>query len=84
MNFPGTSFILANRAARDGEGMYVRDDSVVNLELSNYQNNSAGDTGGGISAFQSSLNLAGQNTFDTNHAVEGGGFYAFTFYPSAG
>ena len=77
LNFPGTSFILANRAARDGGGMYVRDDSVVNLELSNYQNNSAGDTGRGISAFQSSLNLAGQNTFDTNHAVEGGGFYAF-------
>ena len=45
LNFPGTSFILANRAARDGGGMYVRDDSVVNLELSNYQNNSAGDTG---------------------------------------
>ena len=34
-------------------------------------------SGGGISAFQSSFKLAGHNTFESNKAAEGGGFYAF-------
>ena len=55
-----------------------RDDSVIYLlGSSDYQGNSAGDTGGGISAFQSSIKLDGKNSYDGNHAVEGGGFYAF-------
>ena len=78
LNFLGTSTITANRATRDGGGIYTRDDCVVNLlGLSHYHNNSAGDTGGGISAYRSSFILAGQNTFNSNHAMEGGGFYAF-------
>ena len=80
LNFLGTSSVIAefNRAARDGGGMYARDDCVVNfLGLSIYQNNSAEDTGGSISAFRSSFNLAGQTTFESNNAGEGGGFYAF-------
>ena len=57
--------------------MYTRDDCVVSLlGLNHYQNNSAGDTGGGISVYRSNINLAGQSTFSGNHAVEGGGFYA--------
>ena len=78
LNFLGVSSVTANRATRDGGGIYTRDDCVVNLlGLINYQNNSAGDTGGGISAFQSNFNLSGKSTFNRNHAVEGGGFYAF-------
>ena len=78
LSFLGTSFIISNHAARDGGGIYTRDDCVVNLlGLSNYRNNSAEDTGGGISVIQSSFILAGQNTFNHNHAVEGGAFYAF-------
>ena len=80
LNFLGTSSVIAefNHAARDGGGMYTRDDCVVNLlGLIIYQNNSAEDTGGGISAFRSSFNLAGQTTFESNNAGEGGGFYAF-------
>ena len=78
LNFYGSSTIMANQAARDGGGIYVRDGSVVNvLGWSNYQNNSAEYTGGGISAFQSSFKLAGHNTFESNKAAEGGGFYAF-------
>ena len=51
--------------------------SAVNLlGWSNYQNNTAEYTGGGISAFRSSFNLAGHNTFESNNAAEGGGFYA--------
>ena len=79
MNFLGTSSLTAtlNHAARDGGGMYTRDNCVINLlGLSNYQNNSAEDTGGGISAFWSSFNIAGQNIFESNNAGEGGGFYA--------
>ena len=78
LNFLGISFITANHAARDGGGIYTRDDCVVNLlGLSNYQDNSAGDTGGGISAYRSIFNHGGQSTFNNNHAVEGGGIYAF-------
>ena len=74
--FYGISFITANFAARDGGGIYTRDDCVVNLlGLSNYQNNLAEDTGGGVSAFRSSFNLAGKNSFRSNHAVIGGAFY---------
>ena len=79
MNFLGTSSLIAtlNHAARDGGGIYTRDNCVINLlGLSNYQNNSAEDTGGGISAFWSSFNIAGQNIFESNNAGEGGGFYA--------
>ena len=79
LNFLGTSSMIAkfNHAARDGGGMYTRDNCVVNLlGYSNYHNNSAEDTGGGISAFRSSFNLAGQTTFESNNAGEGGGFYA--------
>ena len=79
LTFFGTSCMTGNHAARDGGGIYTRDGSVVNLlGLSNYQGNLAGDTGGGISAFQSSFTLAEQNTFESNKAVEGGGFYAFS------
>jgi len=54
----GVTSVTPNRAARDGGGIYTRDDCVVNLlGLSNYQGNSAGDTGGGISAFRSNINL---------------------------
>ena len=78
LEFLGVSSMAANRAARDGGGIYTRDDCVVNLlGIGNYQNNSAGDTGGGISAYRSNFNFAGQSTFNRNHAVEGGGFYAF-------
>ena len=70
--------LIANHATRDGGGMYTRDDTVVNLLGWNiYQDNSVGDTGGGISAFQSNINLAGQTTFDSNKAVKGGGLYTF-------
>ena len=76
--FLGISFITANHATRDGGGIYTRDDCTVNLlGLSNYQGNSAGDTGGGISAFQSSFILAGQTMFNFNKAVVGGGLYTF-------
>ena len=69
---------MANHAVRAGGGIYTRDGSAVNLlEWSNYQNNSAEYTGGGISAYQSSFKLAGHNTFESNKAAEGGGFYAF-------
>ena len=78
LNFLGSSIIVANYAARDGGGIYTRDGSAVNLlGWSNYQNNSAGDTGGGMSAFRSSFKLGGHNTFESNNAAEGGGFYAF-------
>ena len=78
LNFLGTNYMTENYAARDGGGIYVRDGSVVNLlGWGNYQNNSAEYTGGGISAFQSSFKLAGHNTFESNNAAEGGGFYAF-------
>ena len=78
MNFLGTNSITENHAARDGGGIYTRDGSAINvLGLSNYQGNSAKDTGGGISAFQSSFKLAGQNTFESNKAAEGGGLYTF-------
>ena len=78
LNFLGTSSIIANTADRDGGGIHITNDCIVRLlGFSNYQENSAGDTGGGISAFRSSFNLAGQNTFNSNYAVEGGGFYAF-------
>ena len=77
LNFLGTSSMIANYAARDGGGMYTRDGCNINLlGVSNYQGNSAEETGGGISAFRSSCNLDGQNSFDINKAVEGGGFYA--------
>ena len=76
--FFGNSCITGNHAARDGGGIYTRDGSVVNLlGLSNYRGNLAEDIGGGISAFQSTFTFAGQNTFESNKAVEGGGFYAF-------
>ena len=43
--------------------------SIVNvLGSSNYQNNLADYTGGGISAFQSSFKLAGQTTLESNKA----------------
>ena len=78
LNFLGTSSIIANYAARDGGGLYTRDGCNINLlGLSNYRSNSAEETGGGISAFRSSFNLDGQNSFANNKAVEGGGFYAF-------
>ena len=78
LNFHGTNYMTENSAARDGGGIYARDGSAVNvLGWSNYQNNSAEYTGGGISAFQSSFKLAGHNTFESNNATEGGGFYAF-------
>ena len=78
LNFLGSGTIMANQAARDGGGIYTRDGSAVNvLGWSNYQDNLAEYTGGGISAFQSSFKLAGHNTFESNKAAEGGGFYAF-------
>ena len=74
----GTSSITANRAERDGGGIYITDDCVVNFHgINSYEDNSAGDTGGGISAFRSSFYFAGQSTFNSNYAMEGGGFYAF-------
>ena len=58
--------------------MYTRDDCAVNLlGFNSYEGNSAEDTGGRISAFQSSFNLSGHNTFTVNIAVTGGVFYAF-------
>ena len=78
LRFSGTTSLIANHAARDGGGMYTRDDTVVDLlGWSIYQNNSVGETGGGISVFQSNINLAGHTTFDCNKAVKGGGFYTF-------
>ena len=78
LKFLGICSITANHATRDGGGIYIRDGSAVNpLGLSYYQGNSAHETGGGISAFQSSFNLGGHSTFNNNHAVEGGGLYAF-------
>ena len=72
------SFITANRAVKDGGGIYARDGCMLNfLGLSIYQDNSAGDSGGGISALQSNVNLAAQNTFHSNKALEGGGVYTF-------
>ena len=77
LNFLGTNYMTENYAARDGGGIYTRDGSAVDLlGWSNYQNNSAEYTGGGISAFQSSFKFAGHNTFEGNNAAEGGGFYA--------
>ena len=71
--------MTGNRAASDGGGIYTRDGTVVNLfGLSNYQGNSAEGKGGGISAFQSSFTLAEQNTFESDKAVEGGGFYTLS------
>ena len=53
--------MIANYATRDGGGLYARDGSVVTLLGSNtYLNNSAGYTGGGISAFHSSFHISGQ------------------------
>ena len=73
LNFLGVSSIAANRTARNGGRTYTKDECIVNLfGLSN----SAGDTGGGISAYKINFNLSGQSTFNSNHAVEGGGFYA--------
>ena len=67
LNILGTSSVTANRAERDGGGIYVTDDCVVNLlGISNYQDNS------GISGFRSNFNFAGQSTFNSNYAVEGG------------
>ena len=78
LNILGTSSVTANKAERDGGGIYVTDDCIVNLlGISNYQDNSAGDTGGGISGFRSNFNFAGQSTFNSNYAVEGGGLYVF-------
>ena len=80
LNFLATSSvtIIANNAVRDGGGMYTRDGCVVKLHgFNSYENNSAEDTGGGISAFRSSFNFSGHNTFTANRAVTGGGFYAF-------
>ena len=80
LNFLATSSvtIIANDAVRDGGGMYTRDGCVVKLHgFNSYENNSAEDTGGGISAFRSSFNFSGHNTFTGNKAVTGGGFYAF-------
>ena len=78
LNFVGTNNMTENYATRDGGGIYTRDDSAVNLlGWSNYQDNLAEYTGGGISALQSSFKLAGHNTFESNNAAEGGGFYAF-------
>ena len=81
LNFLATSSvtIIANDAVRDGGGMYTRDGCVVKLHgFNSYENNSAEDTGGGISAFRSSFILSGNNTFAENKAVTGGGFYAFS------
>jgi len=73
-----SNMIIANVAARAGGGMYTRDGCVVNLlGFNSYEGNTAEDTGGGISAFQSSFNLSGHNTFTVNIALTGGGFYAF-------
>ena len=78
LNFFGTSSIIANYAARDGGGLYTRDGCNINLlGLSSYQGNAAEETGGGISAFRSSFNLDGQNSFAINKAVDGGGFYTY-------
>ena len=80
LNFLATSSvtIIANDAVRDGGGMYTRDGCVVKLHgFNSYENNSAEDTGGGISAFRSSFIFSGNNTFTDNKAVTGGGFYAF-------
>jgi len=80
LSFLATSstIIIANDAARDGGGMYTRDGCVVNLlGFSICEGNTAEDTGGGISAFQSSFNLSGHNNFTVNKALTGGGFYAF-------
>ena len=79
LNFLATSSvtIIANDAVRDGGGMYTRDGCVVKLHgFNSYENNSAEDTGGGISAFRSSFIFSGNNTFTDNKAVTGGGFYA--------
>ena len=71
MNFLGNNSIMANHASRDGGGFYIRDDSaIILLGTNNFKINSADYTGGGISAFESSLDLAGKNTFDGNHAEE--------------
>ena len=81
LNFLATSSvtIIANDAVRDGGGMYTRDGCVVKLHgFNSYENNSAEDTGGGISAFRSSFIFSGNNTFAENKAVTGGGFYAFS------
>ena len=80
LNFFATSSVtmIANNAVRDGGGMYTRDGCVVKLHgFNSYENNSAEDTGGGISAFRSSFIFSGHNMFTVNKAVTGGGFYAF-------
>ena len=78
LNFLGTNYMTENYAARAGGGIYTSDGCAVNLlGWSNYQNNSAEYTGGGISVFQSRFKLAGHNTFESNNAAEGGGFYTF-------
>jgi len=78
-NFLATSsvMVIANDAAKDGVGKYTRDGCVVNLlGFNSYEFNSAEDTGGGISAYQSNFSLSGHNTFTVNKAETGGGFYA--------
>ena len=80
LNFLATSSVtmIANNAVRDGGGMYTRDGCVVKLHgFNSYVNNSAEDTGGGISAFRSNFIFSGHNTFTVNKAVTGGGLYAF-------
>ena len=76
LNFLGTSsiYIAANHATRDGGGIYVRDGCRVNV-LGSYKcvENSAGDTGGGISTFHSTLKIYGHNIFNDNSAETGGG-----------
>ena len=76
--FTGTLSIVTNHAARDGGGIYARDWCVIYLlGLSNYQGNSADYTGGGLSVYQSTINLGGQNKFCNNKALKGGGLFTF-------
>ena len=64
ISFSGTGLFSGNKVQLDGGGIYA-DGSNLNF------------TGGGISAFQSSFQLGGQNTFESNKAAEGGGLYTF-------
>ena len=76
--FIGSSSIVTNHAARDGGGIYARDGCVIHLlGFSNYWGNSADYTGGGISVYQSNINLGGQSKFCNNKALEGGGLFIF-------
>ena len=76
--FIGTLSIVTIHAVRDGGRVYARDGCVIHLlGLSNYQRNSGDYTGGGVSVYQSSINLDGQNTFCNNKALKGGGLFMF-------